>query len=75
MPRTLTRATLTTSISWTPAASKPDADLTYLLAVDDEDGARDCYQGWWDGYFWRDCATGGIVGGTVAYWGEPELPQ
>jgi hypothetical protein len=52
----------------------PDADMTVLMWVVDDDGA-DWFSGWWSGEAWHDAAHGGIVMGAVTHWAEPEGPQ
>ena len=60
-------------LKWNLAAELPDAELTVILfAV--SDGGPDWFSGWWDGYDWRDCATGDVVRGTVTHWAEPTGP-
>ena len=61
-------------LEWHAAAEQlPDADMTVLMWV--VSGAeRDWFSGWWDGEVWRECASGGVVAGTVTHWAEPEGP-
>jgi len=55
--------------------SKPDADLTVLLWIEDRDGfsSGDWAGGWWDGAAWRLCESGGECSAVVA-WAEPAGP-
>lgn len=61
--------TTTSTIRWHDATqSKPDADITVLLWLDDE-----WCSGWWDGQEWRDAASGGVVR-LVTHYADVEGP-
>ena len=63
------------TLTWHEASTQPDADLTVLLWIRYEDGTSDWAAGWWDSVDWLDAATGGLVGGVVTHWAEPEGPH
>lgn len=60
----------TTTLTWQPASSPPDADITVLCWMA---GSGEWFSGWWDGQQWSDAATGGPLEG-VTHWAEPEGP-
>lgn len=62
------------TLTWHEAGQQPDADLTVLVWIRYDDGTSDWAPGWWDGVDWLDAATGGLVGGVVTHWAEPEGP-
>jgi hypothetical protein len=51
-------------ITWHHLPAMPDSDLTVLLWVRYDDGEDWC-AGWLDGQDWLDCASGGVIAGTV----------
>lgn len=65
--------TLTETLTWAPASTKPDSDITVLCW---READQEWFSGWWDDEAgaWFDCATGGIVEG-VTHWAEPKGPQ
>ena len=62
-------------LTWHPASTPPDAELTVLLCVQPDDGSAECVQGWYDGEDWRACESGGVVRGAVQWWCEPVGPE
>lgn len=56
------------TLTWTPASTKPDADIT-VLCWDGEEW----FSGWWDDA-WFDAASGGTVE-HVTHWAHVEGPQ
>ena len=63
---------MTETLIWTPAASKPDADISVLAWRD----TGEWFVSWWDDEAgaWFDCATGGVVDG-VTHWADVRGPQ
>ena len=66
---------MTETLTWTPAAIKPDADISVLCWRDDAE-VCEWFAGWWDDQAgaWFDCASGGIVEG-VTHWANVEGPK
>lgn len=62
---------MTETLTWTPAATKPDSD-TSVVCWDGEDW----FAGWWDdeAAAWFDCASGGIAE-RVTHWAHVGGPQ
>jgi len=63
---------MTETLTWTPAATKPDCDITVLAWRD----TREWFSGWWDDEAgaWFDAASGGIVDG-VTNWADVGGPR
>lgn len=61
---------MTETLTWTPASTKPDADISVLCW---RKNAQVCewFAGWWDdeARAWFDAASGGIVDG-VTHWAD-----
>ncbi len=69
-------AGLIEQLHWHSATSTPpDADLTVLAWVQYEDGTADWCSAWLDADGWHDCASGGLIAGTVTRWAQPEGPK
>jgi hypothetical protein len=60
---------------WTPAATKPDADITVLCWRDDAE-VCEWFAGWWDDEAgcWFDAASGGTANG-VTHWADVSGPR
>lgn len=69
-------AALLELLTWHPTqhGQRPDADMTVLLWTVFDDGSTDWASGWWDGEHWRDCESGGQVGGDVRYFAAVNGP-
>ena len=68
-------STATEALAWTAtSASLPDAELTVMAWVECGDGTTDWCSAWWDGEAWNDCASGGLIAGTVTHWATPNGP-
>jgi hypothetical protein len=61
---------LETSVRWIePSTEYPDADMTVLVAIEDDDGP-DVWMGFTDGSVWFDACTGENFAGRVTHWAE-----